>query len=482
MAPAALWAALAVGLQLWAAGRAVPAQVVFPRSVPEPSNLCQPREYYDERAQRRCSQCPPGCRAKSFCNETSDTVCVPCEDSTYTQLWNWLPECLSCGSRCSTGQVETQACTLKQNRICTCEPGRYCILPRQEGCQVCGLLRKCPPGFGVAKPGTATSNVVCAACAPGTFSDRTSSTDTCRPHRNCSSVAVPGNASMDAICKSVLPTPRVASEPASVPQPGSTRSHHAELTRGPSTAPGTSPLPPMVPSPPAEGLITGNFSLPIGLIVGVTALGLLVIGLVNCVIMTQKKKKSFCLQGEAKVPHLPADKAGGAPGQEQQHLLTTAQSSSSSSLESSASTADKRTPTGDQLHAPGTGKASGPGEVRASSSSSAEPSSGSHGTQVNVTCIVNVCSSSGHGSQCPSQTSSTAGDMDASPSDSLKDEQVPFSKEECPCQSQSGASETLLQNPEEKPLPLGVPEGGVKSLTRPARDASQPRGADLWAF
>ena len=113
---------------------------------------------------------------------------------------------------------------------------------------------------------------------------------------------------------------------------------------------------------------------------------------------------------------------------------------------------------------------------------SAEPSSGSHGTQVNVTCIVNVCSNSGHGSQCPSQTSSTAGDTDASPSDSLKDEQVPFSKEECPCQSQSGASETLLQNPEEKPLPLGVPEGGVKSLTRPARDASQPRGADLWAF
>lgn len=181
------------------------------------------------------------------------------------------------------------------------------------------------------------------------------------------------------------------------------------------------------------------------------------------------------------MPHLPADKAGGAPGQEQQHLLTTAQSSSSSSLESSASTADKRAPTGDQLHAPGTGKASGPGEVRASSSSS-EPSSGSHGTQVNVTCIVNVCSNSGHGSQCPSQTSSTAGDTDASPSDSLKDEQVPFSKEECPCQSQSGASETLLQNPEEKPLPLGVPEGGVKSLTRPARDASQPRGADLWAF
>ncbi|XP_058408913.1 tumor necrosis factor receptor superfamily member 1B isoform X1 [Diceros bicornis minor] len=473
MAPAAVWAALAVGLQLWAAGRAVQAQMAFTHSVLEASGSCQLREFYDKRTQRRCSQCPPGCRAKTSCNETSDTVCVPCEDSTYTQLWNWLPECLSCGSRCGSNQVETQACTLKQNRICTCRPGWYCMLPRQEGCQVCMPLRKCHPGFGVAKPGTATSNVVCAPCAPGTFSDRTSSTDTCRPHRKCSSVAIPGNASMDAVCTSG------ASESASVPQPGSTRSQHTEPTPGPSTAPSTSLLPPVVPSPPAEGLITGNISIPIGLIVGVTALGLLVIGLVNCIIVTQKKKKRFCLQGEAKVPHLPADKAGGAPGPEQQHLLTAAQSSSSSSLESSASAADKRAPAGDQLQAPGTQKASGSGEARASSSSSAEPSPGGHGTQVNVTCIVNVCSSSGHGSQCPSQTSSTTGDTDASPSGSPKDEQVPFSKEECPCQSPPGAPETLQQNPEEKPLPLGVPDAGMKSLTRPAWDMSQPRSPQL---
>lgn len=86
-------------------------------------------------------------------------------------------------------------------------------------------------------------------------------------------------------------------------------------------------------------------------------------------------------------------------------------------------------------------------------SSCAESSPGGHGTQVNVTCIVNVCSSSDHGSQCPSQ---------ASPSSSPEDEQVPFSKEECPFRSQSGASETLLQSPEEKPLPLGVPDVGMK--------------------
>ncbi|EQB79034.1 tumor necrosis factor receptor superfamily member 1B precursor [Camelus ferus] len=266
-------------------------EAVFLPYVPEPGSLCRLQEYYDTRVQMCCSKCPPD-------------------------------------------QTETQACTPKQNRICTCKPGWYCTLGRQEGCRLCVPLRKCGPGFGVAKP---------------------------------------------------------------------------------------------------------------GLIVGVTALGVLILVVVNCVIMTQKKKKPFCLQGDAKVPHLSADKARDAPGPEQQHLLTTAPSSSSSSLESSASATDRRAPTRSQLQAP------------------AEPSSGGHGTQVNVTCIVNVCSSSDHGFQCPSQASSTTGDTDTSPSGSPKDEQVPFSKEECPLQSQLGVPETLLQSPEEKPLPLGVPDAGMKS-------------------
>ncbi|XP_057553306.1 tumor necrosis factor receptor superfamily member 1B isoform X2 [Hippopotamus amphibius kiboko] len=457
MAPAAFWAALAVGLQLWAAGRAVPVQAVFIPYVPESGSLCRPREYYDTKVQVCCSKCPPGYRVQSSCNQTSDTVCVSCERSTYTQLWNLVPACFSCNSRCSSDQLETQACTTEQNRVCTCKPGWYCTLGRQEGCRLCVPLRKCGPGFGVAKAGTATSDVVCAACAPGTFSDTTSSTDTCRPHRICSSVATPGTAKMDAVCTSMLPTLRVA------PGPAPTTSQHMEPTPGPSAAPGTSVRLPMVPSPPSypvEGRNTANISLPIGLIVGVTALGLLIITVVNCVIITQKKKKPFCLQGDAKVPHLPADKARSAPGPEQQHLLTTAPSSSSSSLESSASATDRSAPSRPQLQAPGVEKAGGSGEARASCGSS-ETSSGGHGTQVNVTCIVNVCSSSDHSSQCSSQASSMR-DTDASPSSSPKDEQVPFSKEECPFQSQPGAPETLPQSPEEKPLPLGVPDAGMK--------------------
>ncbi|XP_022370511.1 tumor necrosis factor receptor superfamily member 1B isoform X2 [Enhydra lutris kenyoni] len=462
MAPAAVWAALAVGLQLWGAGHAVPVQVPSLPYAPEPGSNCGHREYFNKRARMCCSKCAPGFHVRSFCTDTSDTVCARCENSTYTQLWNWVPECLSCDSRCSADQVETQACTREQNRICTCRPGSYCTLRRQEGCRLCAPLSRCRPGFGVDTPGTDTSDVVCTPCAPGTFSNTTSSTDTCRPHQICSSVAIPGNASMDAVCTSVPPSLGMATPPASTSQPGPTRSQRTEPTPGPSSAPSTSVLLPMVPSPPTEGLSTGDISLPIGLIVGVTAVGLLMIGLVNCVIVTQKKKRPFCLQGEAKVPHLPADNARGTQGAEQQHLLTTAPSSSSSSLESSASTADRGTPAPTPPQAPGAEKANGSREARAGSGSSAETSSGGHGTQVNVTCIVNVCSGSDHASQCASQASYTKGDVGASPSVSPDDEQVPFSKEECPFQSQPEAPETLLASPEDKPLPLGVPDAGMK--------------------
>ncbi|XP_037021567.2 tumor necrosis factor receptor superfamily member 1B [Artibeus jamaicensis] len=460
MAPAALCILLAIGLRLWDAGHAVAAQDVLTPYIPEPGSSCRPREYYDKRSQMCCSMCPPGYHARFFCTATSDTVCTPCEDSTYTQIWNWVPECLSCGSRCSSDQVETRACTREQDRVCTCRPGWYCMLHSQQGCRLCSELRKCPPGFGVSRPGTKTSNVVCAACAPGTFSDVSSSTDTCRPHRICKSTAIPGNASRDAVCTSESLTETVKPTLAIRPQPGSKKPQLTEPTPGPRTTPSLSdPFSDL--TPPVEGVITGNISLPIGLIVGVTSLALLTLVAVNCVIMTQKKKKPFCLQGEAMVPHLPAEKAQGVPGSEQQHLLTTAPSSSSSSLESSASAADRRATAGNQPQAPGRDQASGSGEARASSGSS-ESSSGSHGTQVNVTCIVNVCSSSDHSSQCSSQANSTTGTPDSSPSGSPEDEQVPFSKEECPFRSHPGAPETLRQSSEEKPLNFGVPDAGMK--------------------
>ncbi|KAM5248719.1 tumor necrosis factor receptor superfamily member 1B [Ctenodactylus gundi] len=429
----------------------------MPYAPSEPGSGCRQREYLDPTSQMCCSKCPPGQHVKTLCNKTSDTVCAPCEDGTYTQVWNWVFKCLSCGARCSFDQVEIQACTGQRNRACACRPGWYCMLQNQGGCRLCMALRKCPPGYGVARQGTENSDVQCAPCAPGTFSDTISSTDVCRPHRTCSLVAIPGNASMDTVCMSMSSSVTAAPGPAHTLRSLSPRSPPLEPTPGPGAASSTAFL---LPRPPVEEISTGSISLPVGLIVGVTALGLLLIGLVNCVIMTQRKKKPSCLQREAPVPHLPADKAWSAQGPEQQYLLTTAPSSSSSSLESSASAANSKESTAQQPQAPGMERARSPGDAWASPTG-AESSSAGHGTQVNVTCIVNVCSSSEHGSQYSSQASAATEDPDAKSSGSPKEQKVPFSKEECPFESQRDTPETLLTSLE-KPLPLGVPDAGMK--------------------
>ncbi|XP_042551682.1 tumor necrosis factor receptor superfamily member 1B [Dipodomys spectabilis] len=454
---AAAWAVLAVGLQLWAAARGVPAQVTSTSYSQSSGNKCQKEEYFENKVQKCCRMCPPGQHVEHSCTETTDTVCVDCEDSTYTRIWHWASTCLSCRAPCGSDQIETQACTRKQNRACICRPDLYCMLGNPDNCKLCVPLRKCGPGFGVARKGTASRDVLCTACTSGTFSNTTSSTDTCRPHRVCAVLAVPGNASMDAICLSS--TPGAVPEADHTSQPLTVGPQPVEPRTGPSPAASTSLLFPHGTKPPAESSRT-SISLPIGLIVGVTALGLLLVGLVNCVILTQKKKKFFCLPREAKVPYLPAEK-------EQQHLLTTAPSSSSSSLESSASVLDKRTPPRHQVQAPATDKATGPGEARASARCSESP--GGHGTHVKVTCIVNVCGSSEHGSSCSSQANTTVEDPDANPvgcpvvaAAAAADEQVPFSKEERPFHSHTETPETL-QSPEEKPLPLGVPDAGMQA-------------------
>uniref|UniRef100_A0A8C7EPE4 TNFR-Cys domain-containing protein n=1 Tax=Neovison vison TaxID=452646 RepID=A0A8C7EPE4_NEOVI len=81
-----------------------PLQVSSLPYAPGPGSTCRHREYFNKRAQMCCSKCAPGFHVRSFCTNTSDTVCARCEDSTYTQLWNWVPECLSCNSRCSAGE------------------------------------------------------------------------------------------------------------------------------------------------------------------------------------------------------------------------------------------------------------------------------------------------------------------------------------------------------------------------------------------
>ncbi|KAK7811142.1 hypothetical protein U0070_016082 [Myodes glareolus] len=337
-----------------------PFQITLTPYASESGALCQKsKEYYNKHAQLCCAACPPGQHVKHLCTKAADTVCADCETGTYTQLWNSLSKCLSCGSRCDRDQVVTRNCTKQQNLVCTCKANMYCALPgKADSCRQCMRLSKCGPGFGVANARAANENVVCRACAPGTFSDTTSSTDMCKPHRRCNILAIPGNASADAVCAPESPALSTVPRAVSISQPEPTRSQPQE------------PESERSQTPPTVSLFETKVTPPKSLIIGVTALSLLMLGLVNCFILVQKKKKPSCLQREAKVLHLPDENSQGATGLEQQHLLTTAPSSSRSSLESSASTGDRRAAPRSQPQATASEEAQGTQETCAGSRSS----------------------------------------------------------------------------------------------------------------
>ncbi|NXF86660.1 TR11B factor, partial [Eubucco bourcierii] len=157
--------------------------------------------HYDPGTSRQllCDQCPPGSYVKQHCTASSPTQCAPCPDQYYAEEWNSNDECQYCSTVCKELQFVKQECTSTQNRVCECVQGRYLEL------EFCLKHTECPPGFGVAQPGTPESDTVCKRCPEGFFSNETSSKAACLKHRNCSAlgfkIALKGNAVHDNICQ-----------------------------------------------------------------------------------------------------------------------------------------------------------------------------------------------------------------------------------------------------------------------------------------
>lgn len=157
--------------------------------------------HYDPGTSRQvmCDQCPPGSYVKQHCTATSPTVCAPCPDQYYAEDWNSNDECQYCSAVCKELQYVKQECTSRQDRVCECIEGRYLEL------EFCLKHTECPPGFGVAQPGTPESDTVCKRCPEGFFSNVTSSKATCQKHTNCSAlgfkIALKGNAVRDNVCQ-----------------------------------------------------------------------------------------------------------------------------------------------------------------------------------------------------------------------------------------------------------------------------------------
>uniref|UniRef100_A0A3Q1BCY1 TNFR-Cys domain-containing protein n=2 Tax=Amphiprion ocellaris TaxID=80972 RepID=A0A3Q1BCY1_AMPOC len=162
-------------------------------------------EYLHDGSNLCCKKCPPGQRLIGECTATTDSVCRQCQPGQYMESWNYAPNCFSC-SKCkpNKGLQDAQKCSLTTKSMCICQEGMYCIMGFDDPyCAECRKYKSCQAGYGVSRPGTATSDVKCERCLSGTFSDSVSYTDGCRPHTNCDggTVVQKGNATSDTVCE-----------------------------------------------------------------------------------------------------------------------------------------------------------------------------------------------------------------------------------------------------------------------------------------
>ncbi|KFW06468.1 PREDICTED: tumor necrosis factor receptor superfamily member 1B, partial [Eurypyga helias] len=422
-------------------------------------------EFYEERLNKCCSQCPPGEYKAESCSHTTDTKCSPCRPNTYTEIWNRSPQCFACSPPCRKGFVQNQTCTTSQDRICICPPNEYCISKIYEYCKLCKVHKKCGKGYRVSRRGTDSTDTECKPCPPGTFSHEESYDTSCIPHTVCKSVAVPGNRMNDAVCSdsgsavaTVLPHTIL----------------NLLLTHSPA-----SNKPEIITQSIVLNSLSDRFHI-IGSVAGPLLLVLIIIILGFCLVSKKKALVYSSPPTEPDSPFSPTEKQSekkvrntgsqnsSSSEQEEQHLLETT-GSSSSSLNNPAGSArvsamsDKNS---ERKETAGSRQQHSAGDRHNSASSE---HSGSGGTQVNVTCIVKVCSPD-CSSQFPEQTSSTSTDYGNTPYYSPTGGKIPLSKEENPLKKDTEIQisveneDNLLQDllPGEK-FPLGSQDAEMKT-------------------
>ncbi|KAF1514007.1 Tumor necrosis factor receptor superfamily member 1B, partial [Eudyptes filholi] len=432
---------------------------------PQFAQCKDPTEFYEEELNKCCSQCPPGQYKTESCSHRVDTKCSPCRPDTYTAIWNRSPQCFACSPPCRKGFVQNQTCTKSQDRICSCPPNEYCISKIYEYCKICKVHKKCGKGYRVSRRGTDSTDTECKPCPPGTFSHEESYDTSCIPHTVCKSVAIPGNSINDTVCSdsgaavaTVLPHTIL-----NLLLTQSSASNKPEII--------TRPV--ILNSVPDMSYIIASVAGPLLFVLIIAILGYCLVSKKKGKIHEVKTSRSINIR---KSPFFPTEKQcdkkvrntgsqnSSSSEQEEQHLLETS-GSSSSSLSNPTGSARVNVVTKQRSAAEGCKLHSGD---RHNSASSEHSSNG--GTQVNVTCIVKVCSPD-CSSQFPEQTSSTSMDYGNAPYYSPTGEEIPLSKEENPLKKETEIQisveneDNLLQDllPEEKKFPLGIQDAGMKT-------------------
>lgn len=162
---------------------------------------------YDRMPQKDCIKCPSGDVQLNKCRQDCKHQCDP---GHYVDWSDGKPHCRPCVT-CSKEDhlVEKKNCSSTSERICECEPGMFCATPVRSTCARCRPHLKCPSGFGVRSKGTAQKDTICEKCSPGTYSNKSSSTEACLlPTGSAPTNPVPdrnGSADCDKTCKDSPP-------------------------------------------------------------------------------------------------------------------------------------------------------------------------------------------------------------------------------------------------------------------------------------
>ncbi|KFW67954.1 Tumor necrosis factor receptor superfamily member 1B, partial [Pygoscelis adeliae] len=414
-------------------------------------------QFYEEELNKCCSQCPPGQYKTESCSHRVDTKCSPCRANTYTAIWNRSPQCFACSPPCRKGFVQNQTCTKSQDRICSCPPNEYCISKIYEYCKICKVHKKCGKGYRVSRKGTDSADTECKPCPPGTFSHEESYDTSCIPHTVCKSVAIPGNSINDTVCSdsgtaaaTVLPHTIL-----NLLLTQSSASNKPEII--------TRPV--ILNSVPDMSYIIASVAGPLLFVLIIAILGYCLVSKKKALVYSPPTTEADSVkkQCDKKVRNTGSQNSSSSE-QEEQRLLETS-GSSSSSLSNPTGSARVNVVTKQRSAAEGCKLHSGERHNSASSEHS-----GNGGTQVNVTCIVKVCSPD-CSSQFPEQTSSTSMDYGNAPYYSPTGEEIPLSKEENPLKKETEIQisveneDNLLQDllPEEKKFPLGIQDAGMKT-------------------
>ncbi|NWI64514.1 TNR1B factor, partial [Todus mexicanus] len=318
--------------------------------------------------------------------------------------------------------------------------------------------------------GTDSTDTECKPCPPGTFSREESYNTSCTPHTVCKSVAVPGSRVNDTVCSdsgaaiaTVLPHTAL-----DLLLTQSSASNKPEIITRPVT------LNPV----PDTSYIIGSVAGPLLLVLIITILGYCLVskkkGKIHEVQMSISSFSPMEKQRDKKVRNTRFQNTSSSE-QEEQHLLETSGSRSSSVTNPAGSARvtvinnneKKETEGFLQRHLAAEGCKRHSGDRHHSASSE---HSGNGGTQVNVTCIVKVCSPD-CSSQLLEQTGSTITDHGNTPYYSPAGEEIPLSKEENPLKKETEIQisvedvDNLLQDlsPEENKSPLGIQDAEMRT-------------------